>query len=199
MGWLSTISKALTGSKKGSAPSPSPEDPLREPLFDPLFTKPKTDDDIVQQRWQNAEDRMEGVKLSDAVSTFLPAFRAFAASEFSAENVDFYLSAEKQGWSNRRLYEAYCAPDAPTQVNVTGLEKMADHAAKGEWEQIDPIMESAKKTVRGNLLDTHSRFIRSSQLKKALYVNMYGSLPEMKKEAEAPKKKGGLLGRFGLR
>ncbi|XP_051867040.1 regulator of G-protein signaling 21-like [Pristis pectinata] len=99
----------------------------------------------------------------------LAAFRAFLKSEFSEENIDFWLvcedykktkSTDKLGSKAQHIYREFIRSDAPKQVNIDG--NMRDLLSRSVLLPTPGCFEGAQRIIFGLMeKDSYPRFLKS--------------------------------------
>ncbi|XP_059840707.1 regulator of G-protein signaling 21-like [Hypanus sabinus] len=99
----------------------------------------------------------------------LAAFRAFLKSEFSEENIDFWLvcedykktkSTDKLGSKAQHIYREFIRSDAPKQVNIDGT--MRDLLSRSVLVPTPGCFEGAQRIIFSLMeKDSYPRFLKS--------------------------------------
>lgn len=147
-------------------------------LLDVLLSRQKQKNNIrcvlIQERtdanYQSQEHLTLGLKLSDLLKNqdYLAAFRSFLETEFSAENVDFWLACReykgispgKRSYRAAEIYKEFLHPMAPKEVNIDHhiREKIKRTLAKPDLTCFD---EAASHIYRLMEEDSCPRFLKS--------------------------------------
>ncbi|KAI7791376.1 regulator of G-protein signaling 21 [Triplophysa rosa] len=147
-------------------------------LLDVLMSKNKQKNNIrcvLIQKWTDADYQLQehlmlGLKLSDLLKNqdYLAAFRSFLETEYSAENVDFWLACREYKeispgkclYRAAEIYEEFLHPMAQKEVNVDHhiREKIKRSLAKPDLTCFD---EAASHIYRLMEEDSCPRFHKS--------------------------------------
>ncbi|NXI67578.1 RGS21 protein, partial [Anseranas semipalmata] len=127
----------------------------------------------------NTEETMAG---SDSVDTLLAdkdglaAFRKFLKSEFSEENVEFWLACEdfrktksstKIALKAQRIYSDFIEADAPKEINIDFHTR--NHISQNISEPTLSCFDDAQKLIYSLMAkDSFPRFLRSKEYKELL-------------------------------
>lgn len=135
--------------------------PYNEKLDKPAKAQKPSADEVLQ--WRDSLDKV----LHNSYG--LATFRSFLKSEFSEENLEFWVacedykrtqSAPKRAQKARRIYEEFIRADAPREVNI-------DHFTKGLTMKnlVEPSISSfdvAQKRIHALMeKDSLPRYLRS--------------------------------------
>lgn len=109
----------------------------------------------------------------------LAAFRAFLKSEFSEENIDFWLvcedykktkSTDKLSSKAQHIFREFIRSDAPKQVNIDG--NMRDLLSRSILLPTNGCFEGAQRIIFGLMeKDSYPRFLKSD-----VYVNLINKI-----------------------
>ncbi|XP_078263883.1 regulator of G-protein signaling 21-like isoform X1 [Rhinoraja longicauda] len=109
----------------------------------------------------------------------LAAFRAFLKSEFSEENIDFWLvcedykktkSMDKLGSKAQHIFREFIRSDAPKQVNIDG--NMRDLLSRSIILPTNDCFAGAQRIIFGLMeKDSYPRFLKSD-----VYVNLINKI-----------------------
>lgn len=121
-------------------------------------------------------------KLLEKKETYI-LFKQFAVAEFNSENIFFWESIQKYKRIKKpeskyrhakKTLETYLNSNSPLEINVTNVQKMPVRQAVDAYEKNkeailgEEIFEACETGVISNLLDTYSRFFKSSPFQRYL-------------------------------
>ncbi|VDD85533.1 unnamed protein product [Enterobius vermicularis] len=105
-------------------------------------------------------------------------FRDFLKTEFSVENIDFWLECEefkklKEGKKStlqraRAIYKMYVEVNSPKEVNIDAEARLATNAALNDGAKRDTFSEAQSQVEQLMEKDSYSRFVRSEYFEKLL-------------------------------
>ncbi|PAA79334.1 hypothetical protein BOX15_Mlig010798g2 [Macrostomum lignano] len=115
------------------------------------------------QRWGNSFDSL----LNDKYG--LALFRAFLKTEYSDENIEFWVACEeyrgltgpkRQALKAQKIYNEFVAFQAPREVNLDSTTRLATINAMGSPDR--HLFEQAQKRIQALMeKDSYQRFLRS--------------------------------------
>ncbi|XP_061594859.1 regulator of G-protein signaling 5a [Cololabis saira] len=143
---------------------PYPEKPEKKPE---KLQKP-TPDEAAQ--WRESLDRV----LSNSYG--LAAFRGFLQSEFSDENIEFWMACEdfkktknsvKMASKAKKIYEDFIQSEGPKEVNIDHFTK--DVTLRNLVDLSGSTFDLAQKRIHALMeKDSFGRFLRSEQYQELL-------------------------------
>eukprot|EP00062_Callorhinchus_milii_P010884 gi/632956228/ref/XP_007893855.1/ PREDICTED: regulator of G-protein signaling 18 [Callorhinchus milii] len=149
-------------------------------IFSPFPSKSEKPNSSYDEpiKWTESLDKLLGYKNG------LNIFRAFLQSEYSDENLEFWLACEdykktkspaKRASKAKKIYSEFIETDAAKEVNVDFHTK--EVTKKSISQPTLSCFDSAQKTVY-NLMekDSYPRFLRSELYLKLLKQVQFGSL-----------------------
>ncbi|XP_041133900.1 regulator of G-protein signaling 5-like [Polyodon spathula] len=143
---------------------PYPEKPEKKPE---KFQKPSPEEAL---QWRESLDK---VFLNNYG---LATFRSFLRSEFSEENIEFWMACEdykktkspvKLASKARKIYEEFIQKDAPKEVNIDHFTK--DVTIRNLVEPSQTSFELAQKMIHALMeKDSFGRFLQSEQYQELI-------------------------------
>lgn len=135
--------------------------PYNEKPEKPAKTQKPSPDEVLQ--WRDSLDKI----LNNSCG--LASFRSFLKSEFSEENLDFWMACEdyrktkvpaRLAQKARRIYEEFIRAEAPREVNIDHFTK--DLTMKNLVEPSPSSFDVAQKRIHALMeKDSLPRFLRS--------------------------------------
>ncbi|XP_069792397.1 regulator of G-protein signaling 5-like [Narcine bancroftii] len=136
------------------------------------------------KKWKQSLDKMLSQKHG------LAAFRAFLCSEYSEENIEFWLacedykktrSPEKRASKAKKIYLEFIEVDAPKQINIDYETK--DFTKKHLLEPTISSFDVAQNKIY-NLMekDSYARFLRSE-----MYLNLIRQTKRVASDSDSNK------------
>uniref|UniRef100_A0A0N5AQL4 RGS domain-containing protein n=1 Tax=Syphacia muris TaxID=451379 RepID=A0A0N5AQL4_9BILA len=124
------------------------------------------------RQWQQSFDSLLHHKYGCLV------FRDFLKTEFSVENIDFWMSCEefkklKEGKKStlqkaQMIYKQYIEVDSPNEINIDAKVRAATKAAVDEGAKLNTFSLAQAQIEQLMAKDSYSRFVRSEQFQKLL-------------------------------
>ncbi|XP_017284581.1 regulator of G-protein signaling 21-like isoform X2 [Kryptolebias marmoratus] len=119
--------------------------------------------------WQTDHKRHLSLERLLRDKKYLAAFRSFLQSEFSEENIEFWLacedfkstaSSEDLDWKAKKIYEEFISPTACREINVD--HRIKEKIQKSLEKPSRPCFDEAQKQIYLLMLtDSCPRFLHS--------------------------------------
>ncbi|MEO0868745.1 MAG: DUF4157 domain-containing protein, partial [Cyanobacteria bacterium J06642_11] len=107
----------------------------------------------------------------------LGVLRDYAITEFSVENVDFYIDYQKCSTNSQSLdylYSTYIPPGSDNEINISGSNRKAIQKAQENGTLSLDTFKAALSDVLSNMGDTYGRLVLKSDWAEELRDALFG-------------------------